>query len=560
VSAPQGLVRFGNVEGILAAGMTLTPGVSPSVCSIDCAAPQTNLRSDSDLIWTYGSTAFRFRFCRLDQIEPTIDSEGRQVLRLTILDRRWRWVNFGSVSGVYNTRRGESVIREKKPSELLKLCFDALGERNYDLSGVNAETEKLRPAIDWDHERPGQALAKLCDDLGVVPCLGLDDRIHLFTKGNGRDLQINGAIEAQAGYDPPDWPAEIKIVGAVTRHQQDLELEAVGRDTDGKIKPLDELSYKPEKGFGDIESFVDVKEGLDRKYAQESVYRWYRIKTPFKVTATNEEIKQIDRVLPLFSEQVETYEDDNVKRNRPPWVYGDYLGREDAVEAAEQGTDRRLANQPKTLYPKSFSVDSERGIVKFSEPVYRYKKDNNEQGALLFAIVPAKIKLRTAFGVRNEKTNQFLRYEYSKRNPQASGRVSNPPTWSKRFEKFDDVQVNYYEDYSTGRMVLVKDESKGKEMADYYWGTVAQQYQPKQSVSATFPGLLSVASDGAISQVTWSINSDGSCTTRISRNREEVLLAPAYKERRLLETLQAVAKQQKLTPGQQAQRQQLARQ
>lgn len=572
----QALVSYTGVSGVMTASMTLTAGLAPSVCTIDVVPQAKALPIEGTLRWTFGGNVIAFNGARLDKIEPQVDASGLQAWTLTVLDRRWRWQKFGIISGVYNqyvsieTTQGK-LVKElrypKKPSELIALCMEAMGERNYDTSGIKPIVDQLRPEVNWDSILPAKALGELCDTLGLVVSLGLDDRVHFFSLGDGAALPSGGKIDYQVGRDFPEIPHSLVVVGDVKRQQMDFDLEPVGKDVDGTWKPINELSYRPPGKqvavgnttrtvyWSDTDRFTDVtRSKLARRLAIETVYRCYRIK---EVPVFG--MPSVGDVLPLFDEQVETFKDDTIDRPRPFWVYGDYEGREDAIaefEARDKELVDDLPNQPSSLYRRGVSLDTGTGIVTFADPVFLIETvKTGVAGIRESFIVPAKVILRTAVAFRDKETHQFKRYELERKlTAKASGKQP-APSWAKQF--INAVEIKFGQYLGPGGK-QVDNRKLCDEKANYILDITEATLYPQDSATATYPGLLPVACDGAIRQVTWQIDRQGFGTTRVSRNREETILAPSYSESRFLQKLGLLSSQAFTTPQQQALRAQLA--
>jgi len=119
-------------------------------------------------------------------------------------------------------------------------------------------------------------------------CLVSTGNVRLIPTGVGADLPTGAVMDISAAFDPPEMPDKIAILCGHTRYQCDFELEAVGKDTDGKIKLINDLSYMPAGGWftADMPKFSCITAANARELAQETVLRWYRIKVPFSLPAT----------------------------------------------------------------------------------------------------------------------------------------------------------------------------------------------------------------------------------------------------------------------------------
>ena len=537
----QGLAFFDGVRSLLGATMTLSLGTSPSICTLTVPPQPGRFLLSGTLTFVYGPVRFAFPNARVDTVDIITGADGTQRWVLRIMDRRWVWRETGQISGFYNVRRDTNKVvpgTEKRPQELAKLCLEAMGERGYDVSALPND---VFPEIDWDYTNPAEALSRLCDQLGCTVALGLDNRVRIVRLGVGAALPFNGlSTEGNVTADPPDPPGELVIVGARDKWQADLALEPVGLDVDGKIKPIGKLSYVPRvRGrktwrYSDIDHFLDVRNVNARGLAQQSVFKWYRIKTPFTLPGRAERIKELDRILPLLTTQVETVRtDDGREEPRAPWVYGRFWDGFESHEPREKhDNEHDVQNRPQGLYTKGFSLDTDLGIVKFSEPVYLMKLDNTVAAGR--QVFPAKLFLRVGVNLRDKKTRAWIRTEYTRRPP---GTKTFPTT--KRFILREDIQREIWQKH-TPPAKLEDNLQETEKAARHYLIAALREYEATQAGSITYAGLIPISPDGAIRQVTWTITEEGFAITRASRNREELLVTPSYEERRLYERLHQV--------------------
>lgn len=100
------------------------------------------------------------------------------------------------------------LIGGKSPQQLAKLCLDALGETNYDVSEL---PDTARPYVHWDEVRPAEALARLCDQFGCRVVLGVDDRVYVRQVGVGQPLDRTDGRTVSEGINAPELPDKIVI-------------------------------------------------------------------------------------------------------------------------------------------------------------------------------------------------------------------------------------------------------------------------------------------------------------------------------------------------------------
>jgi len=537
MSVPQGLFIFQGIEHELSATYTMTPGVSPGIIRIALAPQYRGMKGEGDCIIAYGGTRIRLRDCRVDKVKSRRDPSGFLVWTASILDRRWKWKGFGAISGRYNIKRNNSdeIDNPKTPSELFKLCFAALGERRIDTSKVSDDTQ---PMVEWDYEKPAVAAQNLATKLGYVIVLRLDNRVVILPENYGTAMPSKArAIEYETTFDPPESPSEVVVVGGRTRIQSDISLEPVGIEADGSVKPIDDLSYAPELpadadinagpwSYCDPKFFAAVADPAKRQLAETSVWRMYRIRSEGKGLRTPYGyIEDMSRILPLDTQQVEQWtitDGAGVERkeSRPPWIYGTWYNYAEGGEPYVPTPEPNLELKPDGYYPYPFAVDPKRGIVTFRDPVFRQEADGVNGGMIN---LPALLRLRIAFGLRDKDTGGSNRFEHRHK---VSGQRSNTPP---AYRIFPDLILKWY--YDTVKEKTQYNEAALIKQARKYVVSMLRDYEEKSPAVALYPGLIPVDCTGAIKQVTWQVARDGSCSTRVARQIEESTLSISESER-----------------------------
>src|SRR3990167_7848874 len=145
---PQGLVHWPGITGQCSADMTLSHGISPSVCTITVPAGTGTPAEHGTLMFSFGGTAITFPDCKLVETSIDVGDQG-QSQHLTIWDRRWKW--WGGVSGIYNQRFADGLInkdRERTPKQLGDACLAALLETGGDASVLD-RWKGSRPVFHW---------------------------------------------------------------------------------------------------------------------------------------------------------------------------------------------------------------------------------------------------------------------------------------------------------------------------------------------------------------------------------------------------------------------------
>lgn len=517
------------IRGKVGATITFTHGISPAVCQMQIAPQPGRFAMSGALGIRYGSTSFSLPDCRVDRVDSVRDPDGNLLWNLTIVDRRWRWRECGKISGCYNTRRdgGARVVpgSEVPARDLARLCLEEMEEEGFNIQAVPVDQF---PEVNWDYELPAAKLAELVDVLGLRIVTDLTTgKVRIVKTGEGARLSQQQLTEISATIDPPESPDEVSIACPI-RYQGDFYLEPWGIEADGRIVPINELSYTPrvagEKtwAFADLDHMT-VVEPRYRQLALQSVFRWFRLRPGFTLPGVAGVINFPARVLPLEAYQVERMLVAGEWEPRPAWLYGSYYAGADSTEPVPLSPD--LEGAPAGLYRGQWSLDTKRGIVKAADPIYKLRPHPSG-----FTISPPDLYLRTACGLRDSDTRQFVRHEVVRPVPGARERKY------RRVIKRDDIIRELYRVWRPP--VHVEDNRLGVDReAGVLLDALLSEYETADAQTATYPGFRRIALDGAIQQVTWFVTAEGFAYTRASRNREELLVTPSFKERRLYERI-----------------------
>lgn len=281
---------------------TLQPGESPSAATLRFRLSY-RLEDYGTLTLTDGYQVRRFQGCRISRRQITAGEQGRWH-EVTILDRRWRWgQEYSAVYGEYNrvAQFPRDYVNPKSYRELATYCFQALGEANFDVSVLphyyrdgQGVLRPYGPRISWDASPPADELQAMCAQVGCEVVLGTDDRAKIVRTGYGnqglyRDPRF---MDYQASAEPPVIPAAVVGEGGATRIQHDWPLEAVGLEVEGEnagsFVPIDDLSYRPDDGWGlenvSASGFQGAGPDLNgakrdkvRKLARKYIFKMYRV-------------------------------------------------------------------------------------------------------------------------------------------------------------------------------------------------------------------------------------------------------------------------------------------
>lgn len=564
------ILRFPGIRQVVSASYTLAHGITPGVCSVECAPQFEPIQSTGAMTWEWENVSFTFQDCRAVFGTASRGPDGL-TWSIQIQDRRWKWA-FGCVYGEYNRRDdsqqilplgsaqpgSQSAIQGIKKSayELAVILLQAMGEQGFDASVMPGD---VYPHVEWTPSNPAKELASLCDLCGKRICLNFDGTVSIVTPGLGAFLPNGRVTESSLILDPPERPDSIEVVGQPIRIQTRLPLSAVGEDTNGKLVPIDELSYKPANGWskeGDMFNGV-IDKSTREKLAFKTVFKYYRIGTAGsggQIYVRNPgilppwfQINSLAQILPISDQLVETYFDHDAGeyRRKKATIRGIY-NKLLSYKHSRDNSSTTSWNE----YKGSFTIDADRGLVKFSDPVWMWSEVARGR-------VEADITLECSFNARVQYPaspapgtpgpaatigpGHFLTWAY---NVPANGpRFGTGP----EIVQSDDLLYEVFEAFNTEGSSIGWFENTPKYRLDDLSKVLAAnalaKYQLQSPADATYAGFVPVGPDGAIVSVTWTL--DPRPFTHISRNTETEHRVPKYGTRRFYEILQGVAAGQK---------------
>lgn len=535
----QAIVKWPGVKQFVAFRGTLQHGVRPSVFQLTIAPQKDPIEPKGDLVIEMGKEKITFKDCVVDSLSQQYD-EGGFLVGLNILDRRWKW-RFPTISGVYNKTDDAGEVldgtgaldnvpavqnSERTPKQLAKKCFEAMKEQGFSVAELPEDT---RPKCNWDQDNAAQSLQSIAESCGCRVVLGLDNKARIFKLNKGKQLPDKPFVDAQLDIDPAEKPDKIRIVTAPTQSQIDWELEAVGLDTDGEWKKIDDLSYKPAAGWSsvDLEYFAALAAVTDptvRQLALETVYRCYRIvlpKTAPSIGADGKieqiELKRRDQV-DLLSLQIDKDEIDGEKKKvrREAWVYGIWFVSDpkdwmDITEAnGNSSTTHSYVTSKKDarLVTIGFSIDAELRMVRFTEQVYR-ATSTGTMGA-------AALRLRTACHLRKADTGGIVRCSFDTPTP------GKPNKTEPMVDIHDDLEPTLIQKYR-GSFTPDKTETNLEDIkpgAKAYAEHLVRELGLETPAAKKYPGILATEPDGALQAITWEVTDRGAYTT-IQRNQDK---------------------------------------
>lgn len=296
----QAYVTFPGIDQIFRAYYSLVHGITPGVIQIEIVPQDKPPKAQGDIIWwTDNQKVLTLTDCRLDSASFEYNDDGL-LWKVNILDRRWRWA-YPTISKRANMRNESGIIvenTETSPVDLATLCLKAMGETDFVLNDLQ-KLNDTRPSIDWDYVNAAQALAELCDGLGCRVVLSSDNKVHICTNGKGATLPQDAVESYSLTPDPLEAPDNLILIGQPVRIQIDLKLEPLGKELDGSLRLLKDLSYAPFAGrdvtgdrgqYGGFDKMCGVPfdyyihpkiSQRANQFAKESVFKYWRIKASF---------------------------------------------------------------------------------------------------------------------------------------------------------------------------------------------------------------------------------------------------------------------------------------
>lgn len=535
-------ISFPGIDSILSGTYTRAHGISPGIAELECAPQSNSLRLTGPLTFQCDGDSFTFQNCQVIQGTSFRTVGGATRWMIQVADRRWKW-QFGAIYGEYNRRdqannlipdEDKPVIGKKKSAqELAKLLLEAMGESSFNVSVMPND---VYPHVAWIGVNPAQELANLCDLMGCRVALKVDDLVSIVRPGIGAFLPDGPVTQNSLVIDPPEPPDSIEVVGQPVRVQTRLELEAVGEESDGSIKPIDELSYKPSNGWSSAPSFDDITNKQDRNRAKRSIFRLYRVRDYIAVNCPSLPkaaiASDIQQILPISEELAETYTDPITKRqeHKRGKIYGIY--------------NTKIIGSPKTNssetinyeFKGSWSLDGERGLIRFDDLMYKFSTATGTYAA-------AELKLECSFNIRSNQTGQLITWGYNVKSNRPKNGTGPEVVYS------DDLEYGVYEvfgvDGALGGWADIRSKASLEQESQYLAAHAFAKYQQQTPQDASYIGFLPIELDGAICSVTWSLNPEA--TTHASRITETELRWPKYGTRRLFELMNGKLK--KKPPG-----------
>lgn len=571
-----GQARWPGVPAFLDCTYTCSWGITPGVATLTVSPRLIEIAEVGDLVLSDGARAVTIPDCKV--IRPSGQRTPQESVTLLIEDHRWRW-RFGAISGRYNVpaERTSTVPLVERPlnpagnppapppvpppgeepvwpwtrkdsRQLATLCLLAMGEAQFDVSALDPTAT---PPTEWDAANPAVALQQIAEAQGCVVVYRPDAGSVLIAKrGEGAELPAGTILGQTGGLDAKVRPSRVVLYGAPVRFQVRFKLEAVGVEFDGRILPIDKLSYRPAGGwlksgpprFGNL-----PQSGLPGKrtnadaiqLASQWVYRAYRITTTAEGAPGRKDftippakggraarrqvrVKRIQQIRLLPVKNTRARDDIGRDALAPAACYGKHIPPL-AVKVGEIVAAAYGDTTEETEVRCPFTVDADHQLIVFSRYVYGFGDDG---------YMPAPIVLECACEVQDPDNNQYVRYA---RDLRLAGGLGTEPAVIVHDDVRYLVTAEYWHGLTLRRVTDNRRQIAGR--SAYYLAGEAARYGTDPEQERTYPGVRPIFPDGAVRQVTWSLGGGNSSNpqTRVSRNAEHALYLPTYEGRRAIE-------------------------
>lgn len=600
-------VRWPGLRDCLSASYTCSHGASPGVITVEAPAQSAAaLAAEGDLVFGDGvNPSLVFRGCRLVSAQANPLS-GRMTLHF--YDRRWRW-RFGGISGYYNQQDpypdprppgdflavpGQNPFlpgTERTPRELLELCAAALGETALAFGAVPNDA---RPPIDWSGVRPSDAMQSVADQVGCrLIFQPVRDGVAVAPPAPPSAVVVlpdAPIVEESQSVEAATPPSAITVLGGAILLGDYWRLEYVGLEADGRVVPIDQLSYRPPRGWwpyvpgyghwmdcvkGDSEN-VEQSQALAKQF----VWRTFRLAGRLRDAGRPNRGNPFVLPLPQF---------ERIGHPRQVTLLPDlYTPEKDARGQLFSSPGKLYANSynyskskqfrgenrphPQEL-EQPFSIDA-RGLITSALPIYRVYSWQNvadrpaAQLVLNAAYQSAFMQYQGGRG-RGTPLQPPIREDFQVASgwvhgPAAvylytSARVRHPTQWHEirgewslslaggtapaevlpRAELVPVYLVQRATFQGMRRVAVADNEAELAAAAGYYLTAAAAKYQVKPALTRTYAGLVAVDPDAAVEQVTWSFGVGRPPTTTVSVGTEHDAYQSPYQERRRSEAVAA---------------------
>ncbi|AWM35913.1 hypothetical protein GobsT_63540 [Gemmata obscuriglobus] len=545
--------------GCVSCTYTVSHDVGPGIAALEI--PEQDLRtvrSFGTLVITDGVGTVKLDRCRVTDVSFGASPAGGRTVVLHIADRRWMW-RYGAISGNWNQLASKEDLTNLPPGEYIAaggpyapgtyrpahlLMADCLAAMNELTAPLIDPPPAVPVPVEWDDEVPASALAALAAEVGYrVVYQPVANRVLLAPAGAGKPLPDNlPFVSNSTTLDLPERPNTIVLAGGPTVYHDWLALEPVGLEKSGEVRHIDDLSYRPPRGWSQCNAQTMFEASATnqltaeeaRELARRHVWRTFRVKMADVVNSAVDgpnvggygRVRDRDQLVlgpVIYYRQKDLL---GQPMTEPAEACGKvYIAPADGVTRSELPRAFDHTDRSQVL-PWRPTIDGARGLVTFGRQMYEYAGGRK---------LAPDLFLFTGFTIRSVVGRVPERWMYG---GTLAGLVELgcPPEVLRHPELVRIVRTNRQ----------IKDMSpKGTgdnlddliPAATYYLNAANARYAPAGAADRTYAGIVPLDPDGAIQQVTWSVGGGQPATTRVSRNSEHAQYLPAFPERRRQEDL-----------------------
>lgn len=598
----EAILEYPGLKTVITASIPRHHGTTPDLITIEIAPQANKPARTGTLRLAYANQVILLPECVVDQTFFSFDERG-ELWSLKMWDYRWKWRFDQNLVGRYNIRLPDGPVErldpltEKPIRELMVKCLEKMRiPKGYKILG---EVPKLFPSVYWNYANPSRELQTLCDLIGFRIVAQFDGQVWLLPESKGDDgksvakLPNNLPTEFdQVSINPPERPDKMIFVCGSSRYQFTLPLESVADDIDGLVVPQDDVSYKPDGGWRemDMRDFINVPlvAGGDlskwynlpspRELAKGSVFRKYRIRVTDEsgkplvfggdylrkgersfsrliyIPGCPVIVKDVRQILPIGQELLEPVKTGDGWYKQIPFIiwgqfangvknnFADDLNFDTIpkmiVQARDPVNGRILTDVTSTvLQPESFSVDPETGIVTIVGPsgplgdrMYRYTRDSDNN----VVIEPARLWIRGTCQVMEYGSWVPVREEISQDVPSSAGPSLNCGSdYIQDRELFLRVVPQYNDDKISLKKIDTNKDTLKKEAKARLDSEIKKLQELKPAAAKTI-GWWKLNLNGGIQEICYTLGETGAFTM-LGLHNEYFVQTQTYEQRRFLE-------------------------
>ena len=529
------------MQGFISGSFAFAHGIQPSICNISAAGQLATYAEVGTLGIHYGSRSLPLEDSHLMSLSQIVDDTGRRIDLLTIEDRRWRWRHLGRISGYYNVVSTGSQLRPERKKglrQLIALCLRELKETKLDISKVNNDPD-FAPTVEWDYEDPCVALGQLLEFGRLRLCLTANGGVVVYPRGSGNLPSANDrAILASRPLEAPDRPSTIVVAFGRTEYETSLQLEAVALNRKLEWVPLYDVEYMPVQADGRRTwdqspgpTFSEIKDPYDRDLANRSVWRAYRVKTPFGIASLKRTIENLAEVVPLNTERVQTKDSNGSQIRLPATVQGLFFNGYETPEPTKEN-EFPVPDDEKWRFARGFTILEKDGVVIFNIPMLQLLKgapiqnavpragqanavENNKAGTW----IPAHLLLTTSFNVREKDAGGNLKgwMRHEEKFPVKAGSLGGgnrrayivTEHWNRRIISKDTIGRD------ERRRTDLDNEKTLRDFAENVVEGEMTRLAFTEGRMIAYAGFQFILPDGLVAQTTFSVDGQGYATSEV---------------------------------------------